>query len=406
VIVAAALAIFWSGIIIYPIGALVKPVAEASGWSRAQATSMMPFTALIYLLLGPLAGGLIDRIGVIRSTLWGLALLCVALLGVGLSPPNLYTWYGCWTLVAVAQLGCAVIPWTYAVAMTFERSRGLAMAVAFSSSGLAAAAMPLLTLLLLTRFGLAGSFLIYVVLIAGTSLPALAWLRSRGITLRPSSAGEGGGGAAGGLTPAQAIRTGTFWLLSFGMLALAGCQSSIIIHFQALLSDKGMRAPSAAWTASLFGPSMIAGRVVTGTLLDRLPARAMVAIVSAFPFLSCCILAAFDGSALFATLAILFAGVAAGAEGDMLAYFTSRYFGLSHYGVIYGLILGFFSIGWGGLPPLTGLIFDTTGSYQIAFAALAGLAFAGAVLLFSTGAYPQRFDDRLGDPAPPVPAPA
>jgi uncharacterized membrane protein len=40
-------------------------------------------------------------------------------------------------------------------------------------------------------------------------------------------------------------------------------------------------------------------------------------------------------------------GLAAGAELDLLAYLTGKYFGPAHYPAIFGLIIAFFTVGAG-----------------------------------------------------------
>ena len=83
-----------------------------------------------------------------------------------------------------------------------------------------------------------------------------------------------------------------------------------------------------------------------------------------------------------------------------LAYLVSRYFGLRAYGVVYGAQLSAFGIGAGLGPPLTGLVFDQTHSYQAALIVGIPLFFAGAALIATLGRYPifAPLSDRPGEP--------
>jgi cyanate permease len=77
-------------------------------------------------------------------------------------------------------------------------------------------------------------------------------------------------------------------------------------------------------------------------------------------------------------------GLAAGAEVDMLAFFTSRYAALKNYGATYGVILGVFCLGAALGPMLVGASVDATGGYGAALAASAaglGLVVALTALL-------------------------
>jgi len=86
---------------------------------------------------------------------------------------------------------------------------------------------------------------------------------------------------------------------------------------------------------------------------------------------------------------MLCTAVAAGAEGDMLAYFTSRYFGVRRYGQIYGLLLGLFSVGYASFPPVVGFLFGIFGSYSLAFGLCGAILVVGASLLYFIGNYPE-----------------
>ena len=55
--------------------------------------------------------------------------------------------------------------------------------------------------------------------------------------------------------------------------------------------------------------------------------------------------------------------MSAGAEFDLLAFLTSRYFGLRSFGEIYGLLFVAFLIGTSLGPIAYGAIFDLTGAY-------------------------------------------
>ena len=65
-------------------------------------------------------------------------------------------------------------------------------------------------------------------------------------------------------------------------------------------------------------------------------------------------------------------GFAVGAEVDLIGYFTARYFGLAHYGAIYGLQYSIFIFGAAIGPVYTG-IWDVTGNYDLALIIAAAL---------------------------------
>jgi MFS family permease len=253
---------------------------------------------------------------------------------------------------------------------------------------LSAATIPSLTLGLDHFFGIGGTYVGFAVLMLVTTLPLMALTRKR---FRPLIAIEAYQSRikADDITLRDAARTRAFWLMAFGMPIVAGAVSSIIIHSHSLMTDSGLSLQDATWVTSLLGPALFVGRLLTGRLLDRFTARQVIMGVFLFPTIACVILSTFNGSLMLAVIATLFTGVAAGAEGDMLAYFTSRYFGVRHYGQIYGFLLGLFSIGYGSFPPVVGLLFDIFGSYNYAFALVGALLVVGVTLLYFLGDYPE-----------------
>jgi len=82
-------------------------------------------------------------------------------------------------------------------------------------------------------------------------------------------------------------------------------------------------------------------------------------------------------------------GLAAGAELDLLAFLTSRYFGVTHYGAIFGGIYAFFTVGSGLAPLMYARTFDLLGTYRPILMIAAGFLAIAICLLLSLGKYPQ-----------------
>ena len=68
-------------------------------------------------------------------------------------------------------------------------------------------------------------------------------------------------------------------------------------------------------------------------------------------------------------------GLAGGAEFDLVAYMTARYFGLRHYGKLYGLLFSPIIVGAAVGPMLFGFGFERFGSYAPVLAGC-GVVFA------------------------------
>ncbi len=78
----------------------------------------------------------------------------------------------------------------------------------------------------------------------------------------------------------------------------------------------------------------------------------------------------------------LLVGLGLGAEYGLMPYALARYFGLRAYGETYGLIYGLIVLTMGVTPMLMDLVFDRTGAYSLALAAIGvSLALSAALIL-------------------------
>ncbi|MCB0257298.1 MAG: TonB-dependent receptor, partial [Anaerolineae bacterium] len=93
-----------------------------------------------------------------------------------------------------------------------------------------------------------------------------------------------------------------------------------------------------------------------------------------------------------AALACLLLGFAAGAESDLAAYLAGRYFGMAHYGKIYGMLYMPFGICSAISPLLYAYVRDTAGSYDLILTPAIGMYLLGGGLLLLLGKYPQVFE--------------
>jgi predicted MFS family arabinose efflux permease len=73
---------------------------------------------------------------------------------------------------------------------------------------------------------------------------------------------------------------------------------------------------------------------------------------------------------------------------DLVAYLSSRYFGMKAYGKIYGLQITVFYIGSATGPLAAGFAYDTFGGYREMLYACAALLVTGALIVGSLGKPP------------------
>jgi predicted MFS family arabinose efflux permease len=159
-----------------------------------------------------------------------------------------------------------------------------------------------------------------------------------------------------------------------------------LTHIAAILADRGTSAQAAALATSLFGGGLLFGRTGSGYLLDRFFAPRVAALIFGGAAVGIGLLRIATSQEL-TLAAAFFIGLGLGAEVDIMAYLTSRYFGLRSFGTIYGVIFAGFGLAGGLGAYLMGAAFDATGSYALPLALFCFATLIGAALMLRFGPY-------------------
>jgi MFS family permease len=173
----------------------------------------------------------------------------------------------------------------------------------------------------------------------------------------------------------EALNDFRFWLLAAVLLIVSVVTNGVVVHTVPILTDHGYAPDRAATLMMAVGLSTMAGRLLSGYLVDKIFAP----YVAAFFFLLPSLGLYFLGSATYPILGIISIGLASGTEVDMIAFLTSRYFGLRRFGQLYGLLFAIFTAGPAIGPYLMGLSFVRLHSYApvlILFSLALGVASA------------------------------
>lgn len=142
-------------------GVIMAPITETFGWSRSVVSSNIFIIALLQLVLAPVAGMIIGRFGVRRYVIASVAAAGPGLLLIGFAGPHEMSWYVAWIVFGSISVGLSPLVWSTAIAMLFDRARGLALAIALSGGGLSYLFFPSIAVLVTTKFGWRG---VYVML--------------------------------------------------------------------------------------------------------------------------------------------------------------------------------------------------------------------------------------------------
>ena len=372
----------------YSIGALVGPLTQEFGWSRADVQFAILFSSGLGVLTAPIVGALSDRYG-------PRALVLPCLLGLGLgffvaagSQGHLWIFYFAYGVMAILGAGTTPITWTRAIAAGFDKQRGMALGLTLTGTGICAMLSPVYTVWLVEQFGWRGAYVglgLLPILLAGP------WVF---FGFRPPRVAEHSRSAAvpvasnvWGLSLTEAFRSYKFWVLCVSIFAVYLAMSGITPNLIPAMTDKGLTVGSAARIQGLLGIAIILGRLVVGVLVDRFWAPG-VALVSLLLPVAGCLMIAGTTSLPVIYVSVLLIGFAAGAELDLMAFLVSRYFGLRHYSKIYSIMYALLAFGSGTAPTLFAAVYDRTLSYEVSFIAAAALFAVGAVVVLALGRYP------------------
>lgn len=355
---------------IYGIGPFIEPLQLEFGWSRAQISFGLTISSLIVMVFGIFVGMLVDRIGSRWIALIGIGLLTIAFALFGTASGTVINWILLWIIFGAATLFMLPTVWAKPVASSFNKSLGLAMALALSGSALGAMVFPVLGSVLIaelgwrlafpTMAGIWGALVLPIVLLGFRSSSdkraPLQWSTEN--TQAPTAVC-----VQPGLTVSEALRSPTFYKLMavciLSMLATLG----IMVHMIPLLGDLGASPIRAAATTSLAGLAALAGRLSTGYLLDQFSGRLVGASVFLFPVVGISLLLIEGSSPVIQYIAAISIGFVLGGEADVIAYLTTRYLGIRNFGVLFAAMGSALALGAAVGPLLAGLANDRWGSY-------------------------------------------
>ena len=371
---------------LFSLGVLIEPVSVAQGWSRASVASGLTIVAFFSIISASLVGRLIDKVGPRRVAIPGVIAYSMAFALLGFTTPSVWHWWAGWVLVGITLQFVTPTVWTAAVASRFVGGRGFAIAVVLAGTGVASSLNPIITSYLASFWGWRGGFIGTAMIWLVVVLPlCILFFFSASDKDRKSGSTGAQQQTLSGVHWRKAVFSSLFIRLALGALLTTIVILGFSINFAAMMTDAGMPAAQGAAMAGVMGITSIAGRLTTGLLLDRFSTRAPLIATLAFvlPAVACIIMMRFDGSILQSAVVACLIGIAVGADTDIAAYLTARYFGLRFFGTLFGTIIAILSIAIGLGPLLAAFIFDRTGSYMDFYRIGVVLSLSSAAIMFT-----------------------
>jgi len=393
-VAAAMVGMSFYTVVSYSHGVFIAPLEQSFGWKRAQISGGLTLFFLITMVGSPFVGALIDRLGTRRIAILGMALSSLGFAAFSLATSSLALWFTIWTLFAIVSMAIKSTIWSASVSSVFTAGRGLALAVALSGTAIGQALSPVAADWIVSDYGWRNAFLWLGLGWGGFALILLVFFfyDIRDIEKRVKQGGSGSASQAGaplpGLTLKEALRDSRILRIGAVNLILPVLTSGISLHMVPIIAETGLDSSAAARIAATAGIAGLAGKLVTGWLLDRFQGNLIPVLSTAMAAIGHFLFLDLLGSASALVLGAMIIGYASGAGFQVTTYLVSRYAGMRAFGTVFGLIASMMMLGSAIGPTLAGLIYDTTGGYDGLLMTAIPVVLATSLLFIGLGPYP------------------
>jgi MFS family permease len=361
------------------------PILSEFGWERGVTAGAFSFGFVVSGFVSPLIGRLMDRAGPRAVMELGVLLMGGGMLLAPLTsaPWHLYVTIG--VMVGAGSVCLGYSGFSLFLPNWFIRRRGLAIGIAFAGVGIGSVTLLPWVQHLIEQGGwrTACTAMGLLILIVLAPINLLLRKRPEDIGLLPDGEAAPTASSAKPLsnvldpvwagtewTLARALRTTRFWWIALGFFCGLYVWYAVQVHQTKFLLDVGFSSNLAVWALGVVSLLGIPGQILLGHLSDRIGREAIWAISCAgFAICFAALIALrYEPSLFLVYLMVVSQGVLGYGLTSVMGAVILEIFQGPHYGSIFGTIMVVGLAGGAAGPWLTGLLYDLTGTYMIAFA--------------------------------------
>jgi MFS family permease len=342
----------WAGVVVLPF------IQAEFHVDRAGASFPYTMTMLGFAFGGILSGKLADKFGIMIPMMMSGVMLCVGFFAAAFAPN--YWSYVAASACIIGALGSGTTfgPLVADVSLWFQKRRGIAVGIVASGNYLAGTIWPPLLTYLTQQYGWRSAFMFIGVVCVVIMVPLSLMLRERAsLVERPSAAAA-----------AQGTK-GTNFLQAILVLAGLSCcvaMSMPQVHLLAYCGDLGFdRAVGAQMLSVMLGFGVVS-RLISGYMSDHIGGIGTLIIGSFLQCLALLFYIPFNGLTSLYLVTALF-GLAQGGIVPSYALIVRDHFPAKEAGVRISMVLTATVLGMALGGWLSGVIFDYSGSYKLAF---------------------------------------
>lgn len=364
----------------FSFGVFFKSIEAEFNLSRGATSAVFSVYMALASVFAILGGWALDRYG---PRIVVLSMGIITGLGLLLTSQASAVWQLYISYSLLLSLGTSAM---YVVAIStvskwFNKQRGLALGIASSGSGLGAAVVSPFVTYLISSYGWQTAYAIIGVIVFLILIPLSRLLKKEPFEIgvlpdgiksdqihkrHPSMQSEDNIASHTGLSLSRAVKTRSFWLISVTQFFYASGFFLVSTHIVPHATDKGISAIEASTILSVMGATCIMGRIIIGTISDRVGSKVTVVFCSAIHAVALMLLLWVRDLWMLYIFSVMF-GLAWGGIVPTMGVLIGNTFGLGEIGSILGVIDVGFGIGAAVGPIVGGLIFDINHSYFLAF---------------------------------------
>ncbi len=368
---------------------LYGPIMDEMQWSRGEVAAFSSFKFGAGAAIAFFLGHIIDRLGLGRVMLTGMAFagIAIALLFFAYS---LWAYYLLATLLGAASL-CCVAGTKVLIARWFSARLGFALGVALTGAGLAGIVVPVAAASLSAQYGWRVVMLVMSAAIFVLLIPLYLWKADEAPEAYGASAVmidppfTGAPAAASANRPpepafAELLRAPAFWIVLFTQVVIGGVDHAMDDHLPLFLGRDAQLGPMmAAYGFSLTLVAGAVGKIGFGWFFDRFSLRGIafswvllaIGIALAFPV---------AGLATF-MLFTLVRGTTHGGALVEIPLSAKHAFGTRSLSKTIAMFVAANALGGAIATGAVGFAHDAFGSYTIAFLVMIAATLVAAALL-------------------------
>lgn len=363
-------------------GLLMLPMQKELGWSRGDITFALTLMTLFGPAILPLVGWIIDNVRLRPLILWGIVLQSASLAGFGFMQGSVWVYYGLSLVMIFTASGASVLTLSKLLQLWFDKALGRALGILFAIGAVGSVIHPQVVSFVISKASWREAF--FVMALMSLVLGGLAaWLILREppgpAASRPAPFPESRQAAtAVPVSMLGFLKDRIWWNLAIWNMLFGLAAGGTLVHFAALMQDRGLTLAQAATALSLVGAGGFFGNLAAGWLIDHTSATRLARLFVLAPLGATAMLYFGTGLGVAITAAVLLGMFNAG-DHSLSAFLARRYFSAESFGRASATQQIATVFGSGTAPWLMGVVHDRTGSYDMAMMVAMGAFVLAAV---------------------------